>query len=421
VKILSFSYCFPNHKSPTWGVFVYQRLLALAGLAGVELEVAAPVPHFPVLTRLRGGAGPQRENWRGLRVHRPRFLYVPGMLKSLDARLYARGLRGWLGRRIERWRPDALDAHFVWPDGVGVSLLAGQFGLPYVITLRGKIYPCLEIPSQRRQCAEALRGAAAVVSVDSRMARVARELGAPAERVHVIPNGVDRVLFRPLDRLAARRQLGLPETGRLLVTVAHLGPRKGHRETIEALSRLPGDVRLVLVGGERRPGKDERALRRLAASLGVEDRVLLVGQQSYERIPLYFAAADLSVLASWREGCPNVVLESLAAGTPVVASDVGAVADLIIEERNGRVVPPRQVEPLAEAIAHTLEVPPPRQQVRNSPSVRSWDDVAEDVRQVLQTAARASQRTVRNEGGQPIGRRSSFETAQAETASRAEA
>ncbi len=88
-----------------------------------------------------------------------------------------------------------------------------EMGIPYVITLRGKIYECLKVPAQTRQCAEALQGAAAVISVSSRMAEEARKLGVAAERVHVIPNGVDRELFRPRNKGECRRLLGLPEDG----------------------------------------------------------------------------------------------------------------------------------------------------------------------------------------------------------------
>ena len=280
------------------------------------------------------------------------------------------------------WRPDVLDAHFIWPDGVGVSLLARRLGLPYVITLRGKIYPCLDVPAQRRQCAEALRGAAAVMSVDRRMADVACELGAAPDRVSVIPNGVDLERFCLADRHEARRRLGLPVQGRLLVTVAHLGVRKGHREAIAALARLPEDVRLVLVGGGLQRGDADR-LRRLAGTLGVGERLLLAGVQPAERIGDYFAAADVGLLASYREGCPNAVLESLACGRPVVATDVGAVPDLIEPGRNGAIVPVRDAEALTAALSEVLDRTWDADAIRRSPAVRSWDAVAEDVHQLL--------------------------------------
>lgn len=381
MRVLSFSYCFPQPGRPTWGVFVAQRLAALA--RQVELEVASPVPTLPLLGRLGSASLPQQDEVMGLKVWRPRFAYLPGLLKSLDARLYARGLHGWLVRYLQKRTVDLLDAHFVWPDGVGVWLLARQVGLPYAITLRGKIYPCLDVPAQRRQCADALRNAAAVISVDSRMAQIAVDLGAPADRVHVIPNGVDRKRFQPMNRVEARAQLGLPADGRLLVTVAHLGPRKGHREVIEALRLLPRDVRLVLVGGDPAGGANERALKSLARRTGVADRVILAGPQPYDRIPLYFAACDASVLASYREGCPNVVLESLACGRPVVATDVGAVPDLIDEARNGRIVPARDVKSLTEGIRDVFEREWPPEAVRSSRAVRSWDEVAATVVDVL--------------------------------------
>ncbi len=383
MRVLSFSYCFPTDVCPTRGVFVAQRLAALGKLA--DVEVAAPIPTFPLISRLRGGLSPLQGEWRGLRVHRPRFFYFPGTLKLLDGRLYARGLRRWVEGICGRWRPDVLDAHFVWPDGVGVSLLARQLGMPYVITLRGQIYPCVE-DRRREQCVTALRGAAAVISVSDPMADIARELGVPDERIHVIPNGVDIQAFRPRDKTSARRELGLDEDGRLIVTVAHLGPRKGSRETIRAMTELPSDVRLILVGEDGRGCRNTHAIHALATQLGLDDHVIVAGRQPYEKVPLYFNAADVSVLASYREGCPNVVLESLASGTPVVASDVGAVPDLLSSPVAGRVVPPQQVGPLSEALADVLRTPPAPDDVARVSAVKSWDDVAEATHEVLSKA-----------------------------------
>ncbi|WP_244151875.1 glycosyltransferase [Malonomonas rubra] len=322
------------------------------------------------------------QDWQGLTVHRPGFFYLPGMLKNSDAWFYARGLKRWLQQYCENTRPDLLDAHFIWPDGVGVALLAKELGIPYTITLRGKIYECLKVPSQAHQCAEALKGAAAVISVSSRMADEALRLGAPKDRLHVISNGVNLEHFAPRDKQECRAQLGLPADRRLIVTVAHLGHRKGHHEMIAALAGLPEDVQLVIVGGAAQGGSAEQ-LTGIARDNGVEDRLILPGPQPYARIPLYFSAADVSVLASYREGCPNAVLEALASGTPVVATDVGAVPD-ILPESVGRIVPPEQVEPLREAVADVLEKSWITEQVIADSGVRSWEQVGEEVQKVFQ-------------------------------------
>ena len=142
----------------------------------------------------------------------------------------------------------------------------------------------------------------------------------------------------------------------------------------------------MLVGGDPAGGDNERALRGLARRLGLADRVLLVGRQPYERIPLYFAAADVSVLPSYREGCPNVVLEALASGRPVVATRVGAVPDLIAEPDHGRIVPPRDADALADALADVLGRTWSAQALAAAEPVKSWDRVADDVKVVFDRA-----------------------------------
>lgn len=384
MRVLSFSYCFPNRAAPTWGVFVQQRLAAVA--AHERLEMVSPVPSFPVVSRFRGWPGPLRDERQGLTVHRPRFFCVPGLLKSLDGRLYARGLARWLHEFQREYQADVFDAHFEWPDAVGVSLLARELGVPYAVTLRGWLYEAQGRPRILPQCIAALRQASAVIGVSEHLAETAIELGVSRDRVEVIPNGVDMNRFQPRDRMAARRALGLPEDGRLVVSVAHLGPRKGHREMIKALANLPPDVRLVIVGGDPAGGRNERQVRELIRSCGLTQRVILAGRQSYEKVPIYFNAGDISVLASYREGCPNVVLESLASGTPVVATNVGNVPFLVQDGRNGRIVRPREVGPLTEAVGDLLGDLPTVDEVRRSPAVRSWDQVARDVCTVLRKA-----------------------------------
>jgi len=394
VRVLSFSYCFPQPAQPSWGVFVLQRLAALAKLA--DLEVVSPTPAFPLWHRLRGLLPPKTDHLAGLRVYRPRFFYTPGIFKSADAWFYGRGLSRWLADYRRDAGPDVLDAHFIWPDGVGVSHLARRSGLPYAVTLRGKLYPCLENASMRRQCARALREAAVVISVSTPMAEIASELIATDKTIHVIPNGVDLERFRPEGKARSRRALGLPTDGPLLVSIAHLKQTKGHDEVVGALAGQDKDVRLVIVGGEvLRDGYTDR-LRELARRLGVAGRVILAGPQPYERIPLYINAADVCVLGSWREGCPNVVLEALACGRPVAATNVGAVPDILPQGPCGRIVPIRDAAALGEAVRELLANPAEPDRVRRLSGVRSWEQVARGVYEVLRSAVE------RGAGGEPM-------------------
>ena len=378
MKILSFSYCFPNETNPNWGIFVFQRIKALSKF--VDLRVCTPVPWFPFLAP---GGKIVHGDWKGLEISRPRFFYTPKILKNNDARFYARGILPWVKKLCRTWQPDLLDAHFVWPDGVGVSLIARDLGVPYVITLRGKLFECMKEPSQVRQCAEALKDATAVISVSTGLAEAAIELGADPARVSVIPNGVDAENFNIKDKNTCRKDLGLPEDKKILVTVAHLGHRKGHHEVIRALAGLPEDVCLVLVGGPAQGGTHETIMAEAEKS-GVEKRVILAGPQPYDQVARYFSAADVSVLASYREGCPNAVLESLACGTPVVATDVGAVRDILPVPGAGCIVPRKQVEPLKEGIKKVLSTKWDTESVLEASKVRSWDQVALEVAAVFQ-------------------------------------
>ena len=387
MRVLSFSYCFPNRVNPTWGVFIAQRLAAFSQRE--KLQVCSPAPWFPVLSARRGDPGPEKDAWKELTVHRPRFFYFPGVFKNHDARFYSKGLSRWLREFCQVWHPDVLDAHFVWPDGVGVALLAKELKIPYIITLRGKLYECLPIPSQREQCATALQCASAVISVSGQLAEEARKLGVSDDRIAVIPNGIDREHFHFRDKRTCRKELGLPEEGRLLVTVAHLGHRKGHYEVIRALAGLPDDVRIVIVGGSAQGGTPE-TLRSVAREVGVEDRLILHGHQPYERVPIYFSSADASVLASYREGCPNAVLESLACGTPVIATDVGAVRDILPDPHVGRIVLPRKVGPLQKALADVLDHQWNSAEIVKASGVKSWDEVAKEVQKIFHKAAYSS-------------------------------
>jgi glycosyltransferase involved in cell wall biosynthesis len=366
-------------------VFVLQRLAAIARRDDVDLEVVAPVPRFPILSALRSKLPPKRDQIDSLSVYYPRHFYIPAVLKKLDGGLYARGLMPWVTDYCRRHAVDLLDAHFVWPDGVGVWRLARKLELPYTITLRGWLYEAMSHRRILSQCLDAMRDAAAVISVSGHLAKTAAELGVSETKLHVIPNGVDTNRFVLRDKLECREKLGLPMETRLVVAVGHLGPRKGQRENVQAMARLPEDVRLVIVGDDPAGGRNERELRDLIDRLGLNGRVLLAGQQPYDRIPKYLSAADVSVLASHREGCPNVVLESLACGTPVVATDVGAVPDLIQPGVNGEIVPVSDVESLAEAIARVLARPASPQAIRQSQSVKSWARVAEEVHSIFRS------------------------------------
>ena len=389
MKILSFSSSFPSSVRPTEGIFVLHRLRAIA--QKVPLEVVHPLATIPLIGSIHSRAAlPLEERVGDLTVYHRRFSYVPGILKRFDSRFYALGLENWLRMYCARERPTLLDAHFAWPDGVGVSYLARGLGLPYTITLRGTINPRYPIRCFRRRMADALQHAAAVISVNRSMADIAIQLGAAADRVHVIANGVDMDRFKPVPKAEARRALDIPQDQPLVVSVASLKPPKGHEDLIRAMAteKMPLRARLIIIGGETDFGAYRRLLQRLVESLGLRDRVVFAGVLPQETVAAYFSAADVSVLASYTEGCPNAVLESLACGTPVIGTPVGAIPEWLKDGENGYVVPVGDPSAIGGAIAKALRRPWSRDTVRRGIIGRTWETVAKETLSVFEEALR---------------------------------
>jgi glycosyltransferase involved in cell wall biosynthesis len=360
----------------------------------IETVVVAPTPWFPFVSGLRPGFRPnvpREEVQDGVRVLHPRFLSFPGILKCLDGVLLALGALPTLLRLRRTFRFEAIDAHFVYPEGMAAALLGRLLRVPVLITLRGMLPLLVPFRLRRPQLRWALRRAARVIAVSETLRDDAVALGIPPEKIRVIENGIDTGLFHPQDRTAARRRLGLPENGPVLVSVGTLAPRKGFQLVIEALpalaERFPG-LRFVIVGGAGAEGAMEAELRGLAERLGVADRVIFAGPRQREELAAFYSAADVSVLASAHEGCPNVVLESLACGTPVVGTPVGSIPSLLSDSEAGRLTE-RTVPALTEALSIALSRAWDRNKVRACVVDRTWEAVGREVMEEVERGPRA--------------------------------
>lgn len=332
MRVLAFTTVFPNSAAPQHGLFVLERLRYCARLA--ELRVIAPYPFWP----LRRKGVSSQDICAGLSVEHPVFRYVPRFGKWLDGTfLYFSALP--TVRRLAREQDfDLIDAHFGYPDGFAAVLLGRALGKPVVITLRGT-EPLVAAAGPWRRAAMrfALRRATRLIAVSTPLAEFARDMvadapsGAPPS-VTVIANGVDLKRFVPARAEVARAELGLPPEGRLIVSVGHLSPRKGFQRVLRTLPELlrdAPDLHFAVIGGSGAEGSNETELRRLAAAPELAGRVTFAGSEPPERVARWLQAADLFVLASDYEGCPNVVWEALACGLPVVAARVGEIPRMV--------------------------------------------------------------------------------------------
>ncbi len=375
LRVLVLSTVFPSPADPLHGLFVLERLRHLAGR--VRLRVVAPVA-WRAWRKLRV----VRSERDGLPVCHPTFHYVPGGLKALHGVLLFLSSLACV-RRLWREEPfDLIDAHFAYPEGFAAVLLGRWFRVPVVVTLRGTLIPMRSDRLRSALAGWALRRADRIIAVSQPLADRALELGATPERLTVISNGVDVGRFQPLDRTEARRRLGLPLEGRLVVSVGHLCRRKGFHRLIEQWSAVRGAVgavSLAIIGGPGKEGDEAAALADLTARHGLEDSVWLVGARPPAEVMLWLNAADLFVLASSFEGSPNVVYEAWACGCPVVVTEVGDLRQTVTADLGLVSGPADDTAALRGALVTALGREWDRAGIRRKAEARPWTTVADEV------------------------------------------
>ena len=372
VRLLTLTTLFPNSRRPRHGIFIANRLRHLCGTGRVEASVIAAVPWFPGAYHDDAGV-PPAETLAGQAIRHPRYLQLPGVGMRLQPDALARALLRTLRDDARDGAAyDVVDAHYFYPDGVAAAQVARELGLPLVISARGSDINVIGgIGFARARMVAAAAQADALIAVSGALAARMGELGMPAARTHVLRNGVDTDAFAPAPRGEARARVGVTTEGPVLLGVGNFVEAKGFDLLIRAAALLPG-ARLVLVGDGPRQG-ELRALADAAAP----GRVAFRANMPQSELRYAYAAADVLGLPSLREGWPNVVLEAMACGTPVIAAPVGGVPEIMGDGAPGRLVAERTPEAWAAAVTALLASPPRLEAVRAYAMAFGWDDVVD--------------------------------------------
>jgi teichuronic acid biosynthesis glycosyltransferase TuaC len=379
---------FPNEAEPSHGIFVENRLRRLVETGSVDAHVVAPVPWFPSAGERFGrygryaGVAPRETRFEILIDH-PRYPVIPRVgMPMAPLLLYLGARRSLRAVREAGFDFDLIDAHYFYPDGVAAILLGAEFARPVIITARGTdINLIADYRLPRRLIRWAARRSAAVICVCQALADRLVAIGAAAPHLRVLRNGVDLSMFRPLDRVAARARYGLRRPA--ILSVGHLIDRKGHDVAIRALTKI-GDGELLIAG----EGPERAALDDLARRIGVAERVRFLGHVPHPELPELYSAADVLVLASAREGWANVLLEAMACGTPVVASNVWGTPEVVVSRAAGILVDQRSGPAFASAIARLLADPPDRAATRAYAERFSWDETTAGQLEVFRAVTR---------------------------------
>ena len=378
MKILTFSTLYPNTEYPSHGIFVETRLRhLLANYPEVKTLVVAPVPWFPFRNARFGRYAryaqvPRAETRNNIRVLHPRYTLLPKIGMTTAPYLLARAMAPILKKIIaDGFDFDLIDAHYYYPDGVAATLLGKQFNKPVFVTARGSdINLISQYDAPRKMILQAAANATASITVSQALKSELTRLGADANKIHVLRNGVDLELFHPVDRQQVRTRFGW--SGKVLLSVGNLVELKGHHIAIDALRALR-DYRLVIVGN----GEEKDNLHKLAKHVGVADRVSFVPSLSQAELRDYYGAADALILASSREGWPNVLLEAMACGTPIVATRIGGIPEVVTAPEAGLLVTERTVNSIAAGVNALFASYPNRQATRRYAECFDWRETSD--------------------------------------------
>jgi glycosyltransferase involved in cell wall biosynthesis len=248
--------------------------------------------------------------------------------------------------------------------------------LPVTVTLRGTEVPQSRNPALVTKLREVFRDADQVISVSDSLRQLAYSLGLAEARGQVVGNGVDANRFTPMSKAEARQRFGLPDAAQVLITVGGLVERKGFHRVIACLPALleqHPELHYLIIGGACPEGDMTQALKDQVTQLGLAERVHFLGPISPDDLKWPLSAADIFVLSTRNEGWANVILEAMACGVPVVASDVGGNAEVVCRDELGKIVPFDDQIALTGALDEVLNQPWDARAIRAYAEANSWN------------------------------------------------
>ena len=383
MKVLVITNLFPTPWDARRGTFNRQQFQRLGERHDVHVLTAVDF-------RERRGAPRHDVRVPGLDVRWFTFWHPPGIGRCLNALCFFASLMWQHGKRLRGEGYDVLLASWAYPDAVAGAWLGRLLGIPHVVKVHGSDLNVQAAATLRRpQIRQALRSAGMVVTVSKALAAKAVDIGADPERVRTIYNGVDTRLFSPSDRVEARRRLGLPPEAPIVLYVGNLKASKGCHDLARAFAHVTGrhhDARLVYVGD----GPDRDSLERLTSGLCSAPAVRFAGAADHATLADWFRAADLLCLPSHNEGVPNVVLEAMACGTPVVATSVGGIPE-VLPPCAGILVPAHRPDELGVALTTSLDRHYDREAIVAHAATFRWDDNIDQLDRALTHAVAEAQ------------------------------
>ena len=377
MKIAVVTCYFPSSAEPWQGRSAYQTLRVLAGEA--DVRVFYPNASYPAWLKPRSRIYSKLDasySLPGVKANYYDYFALPLLSRPFNGLMAARALLP----AVRAFEPDLIFSFFLYPDGYAALKIGKALRLPVVAMSIGSDINRIGDPISAMHTRAVLREADFLLTVSGDLRKKAVAMGARAEKTRTVINGCDLSVFRLRDRLEARRKLGIALDAEAVVYIGRMDVKKGLRELVEAAAKLHSErpnLHLYMVG----EGPDLPVVQSAIQAHNALGYIHALPKCSFDEVAVWMAAADLVTLPSYMEGCPNVILEALASGRPVVATNVGGIPEILSEEC-GELVPPREPARLAQALASVLDRNWDAQAISAHGS-RSWNAVAQELLEIF--------------------------------------
>jgi glycosyltransferase involved in cell wall biosynthesis len=371
---------YPSPARPTDGSSAYKTLRALSTRS--EAQVFFPSASYPSFPKLLG-----RSKSRIDRSFNPPGGVNVAYYDYPAMPLVSRPFNGWIAAKtllpyVRSFAPDIILSYFLYPDAFAALHIGQVLSVPVVAMGVGSDIHSIGDPVSAMHTRTVMREADCLLAVSEDLRRRAVAMGAPPKKTRTIVNGCDPSVFHVKDRLRARTVLRIDAKSEAVVYIGRMDVKKGLRELVEAAAALRSArprLQVYLVG----EGPDRPIIEQAIRSKAAAGYIHALPGCSFDDVATWMAAADLVTLPSYMEGCPNVVLEALACGRPVVATNVGGIPKIMSEEC-GRLVPPRDSTALVQALSSVLDKTWDANGISKRCS-RSWDDVAGELLEIFES------------------------------------
>jgi len=379
---------FPIPAEPYRGHSEYQILMALSKQA--DVSVLCPFPRYPKWFQPGYDYRAPDLSFSPPGVATRYFEYpaLPGLTRCINGLVCANYLEPYFRENP----PDVACNFWLYPEGFATVAVARKLGIPAIVGSIGSDLNRIPDPASKWLTRLAMKRASFVLTKSEHLRQQAIRMGIEGCKVRTVRNGCDPTVFRLADRGAVRTQLALDDDAELVLFVGRLDAKKGIVELLEAFvslaSRRP-NLLLAYIGDG--PGGEQ--LRCRAKDFALQDRIILVGACPSQKVAQWLAAANVLALPSYNEGYPNVVIEALSCGRPVIATNVGGILELV-NEQSGILVSPRDSRALATAIETALEREWDEHLISEQ-FHRSWDEAAGEMLSICELALQ--QRTERRQ------------------------